>query len=144
MERRTPETCEEIREEAEAVTTEFEQPDPPDPGNDTDGDDDGDIEAHERELLDLAADDAAARESELAEASAIEWLEAEGKRLTPRQLQIVKLIAIGKTNGEIARRLGLSIKTIDSHRSRIMRTLGTRNNVELARLAIKIGLVSRP
>ena len=71
-------------------------------------------------------------------------LEAEGKRLTPRQLQIVKLIAIGGTNGEIARRLGLSIKTIDSHRSRIMRTLGTRNNVELARLAIKIGLVSRP
>ncbi len=142
MERRTPETCEEIREEAEAVTTEFEQPDPPDPGNDTDADDD--IEAYERELLDLAADDAAARESELAEASAIEWLEAEGKRLTPRQLQIVKLIAIGGTNGEIARRLGLSIKTIDSHRSRIMRTLGTRNNVELARLAIKIGLVSRP
>lgn len=52
--------------------------------------------------------------------------------LTDRQQQIVALVAQGKRNGEIARETGLSIRTVESHRARLMKALGLRNAAELA------------
>lgn len=52
-------------------------------------------------------------------------------RLTDRQRQIVTLVAQGKTNTVIAQELGLSVRTIESHRVRIMRAAGLKNAAEL-------------
>jgi DNA-binding NarL/FixJ family response regulator len=61
--------------------------------------------------------------------------------LTPRELQVVKLIAEGHTSEEIASQLVISRKTVDHHRARILDKLGMRNGAELTRYAIRRGLV---
>jgi DNA-binding NarL/FixJ family response regulator len=61
--------------------------------------------------------------------------------LTPRELQVVKLIAEGYTSDEIARELVISRKTVDHHRSNILDKLGMRNVAELTRYAIRRGLL---
>jgi len=62
--------------------------------------------------------------------------------LSQRELQVLKLVAEGKSSPEVAKILHLSVKTIEGHRSRIMAKLETRNVVGLVRYAIKIGLVT--
>lgn len=62
--------------------------------------------------------------------------------LTPRQREILKLIAEGVHTKEIAWRLKLSAKTVESHRAQIMERLGIRDIPGLVRLAIRAGLVS--
>lgn len=62
-------------------------------------------------------------------------------QLTERELEVAKFLAIGLTNREIAEKLGISIKTIDTHRLRIKKYTGVRNNVELARHALRKGWV---
>ena len=61
--------------------------------------------------------------------------------LSPRELQVVKLIAEGYTSDEIAVELVISRKTVDHHRARILDKLGMRNGAELTRYAIRRGLV---
>jgi DNA-binding NarL/FixJ family response regulator len=61
--------------------------------------------------------------------------------LTPRELQVVKLIAEGLTSEEVADALVISHKTVDRHRANILEKLGMRNRVELTRYAIRRGLV---
>jgi DNA-binding NarL/FixJ family response regulator len=61
--------------------------------------------------------------------------------LTPRELEVVKLIAEGHTSKEIATTLVLSIKTVESHRTNILSKLGMRDRVDLTRYAIRRGLV---
>lgn len=61
--------------------------------------------------------------------------------LTPRELQVVKLIAEGYTSDEIAHLLMISKKTVDHHRANILEKLGIRNVAELTRYAIRRGLV---
>jgi DNA-binding NarL/FixJ family response regulator len=61
--------------------------------------------------------------------------------LTPRELQVVKLIAEGYTSDEIARELVISRKTVDHHRANILEKLGMRNVAELTRYAIRRGLL---
>ena len=53
--------------------------------------------------------------------------------LTPRELEVVKLIAEGMTSDEIARELFISKKTVDRHRANVLEKLGMRNRVELSR-----------
>lgn len=65
-----------------------------------------------------------------------------GTELTPRERQILKLVAEGNSSPEIARDLDLSVKTIEGHRGRIMSKLDTRNVAGLVRHAIRLGLVS--
>lgn len=62
--------------------------------------------------------------------------------LTRREMQVMEMIARGLTNREIARDFDVSIKTIDTHRSHVLKKLGLRNNAELARFAVKHGYVS--
>jgi len=61
--------------------------------------------------------------------------------LTPRELEIVKLIAEGMTSEEIAGHLVISKKTVDRHRANMLEKLGMRNRVALTRYAIRRGLV---
>jgi DNA-binding NarL/FixJ family response regulator len=67
--------------------------------------------------------------------------EAPEDPLTPRELEIVKLIAEGHTSEEIAEMLFISKKTVDRHRANVLEKLGMRNRVELTRYAIRRGLV---
>lgn len=61
--------------------------------------------------------------------------------LTPRELEIVKLIAEAYTSKEIARELVISVKTVERHRENILEKLGMRDRVELTRYAIRRGLI---
>ena len=61
--------------------------------------------------------------------------------LSPRELEVVKLIAEGHTSEEIAQMLVISKKTVDRHRANMLEKLGMRNRVELTRYAIRRGLV---
>jgi DNA-binding NarL/FixJ family response regulator len=61
--------------------------------------------------------------------------------LTPREQEVVKLIAEAYTNRQIAETLTLSEKTVESHRATLLAKLGMRDRVELVRYAIRRGLV---
>jgi DNA-binding NarL/FixJ family response regulator len=61
--------------------------------------------------------------------------------LTPREEEVVKLIAEAHTNDEIAGMLHISKKTVERHRANILEKLGMRDRVELTRYAIRRGLV---
>jgi DNA-binding NarL/FixJ family response regulator len=63
------------------------------------------------------------------------------ERLTPRESQVVKLIAEAHTSQEIADALLVSVKTVDTHRANILAKLGMRDRVELTRYAIRRGLI---
>jgi DNA-binding NarL/FixJ family response regulator len=65
----------------------------------------------------------------------------EADELTPREEEIVKLVAEAHTNREIAEILHLSEKTVENHRANAMRKLGMRDRVELVRYAIRRGLI---
>jgi DNA-binding NarL/FixJ family response regulator len=67
--------------------------------------------------------------------------QAPGELLTPRETQVVKLIAEGQINREIAEDLVISEKTVERHRANILEKLGMRDRVELTRYAIRRGLV---
>ena len=64
------------------------------------------------------------------------------EKLTPRQMEVMRLMAEGLTTPEIARRLGLSSKTVETHRGEIMKRVGIHDIVGLVRYAVRVGLVS--
>ena len=66
---------------------------------------------------------------------------SDGEVLTPREEEIVKLVAEAHTNDEIADMLVISKKTVERHRANILEKLGMRDRVELTRYAIRRGLV---
>ncbi len=61
--------------------------------------------------------------------------------LTPRELEVVKLIAEAHTNDQIAQQLVISSKTVERHRANILEKLSMRDRVELTRYAIRRGLI---
>lgn len=65
-----------------------------------------------------------------------------GKQLSPRQEEILKLIADGHTTKEIAQQLGITAKTVDAHRTSLMKELDIHDIAGLVRYAIRIGLIS--
>lgn len=79
------------------------------------------------------------------EAIVREWMKddshAPSEPLSPREQEVLKLIAEAHTNREIGEVLHLSEKTVESHRANILRKLGMRDRVELVRYAIRRGLV---
>ncbi len=62
--------------------------------------------------------------------------------LTPRQREVLQLIATGQSTKEIARKLDLSIKTVETHRTQLMKQLDIHEIAGLVRFAIRAGLVS--
>jgi DNA-binding NarL/FixJ family response regulator len=62
--------------------------------------------------------------------------------LTPRELEVVKLVAEGRTSDEIAELLVISRRTVDHHRANILDKLGLRDRVDVTRYAIRRGLIA--
>ncbi len=58
-------------------------------------------------------------------------------RLSPRQRGIVKLLAEGMSNKEVAAALGISVRTVESHRAHIMQKLGLQSMADIVRYAIR-------
>ncbi|MEA2724059.1 MAG: hypothetical protein QOH59_1830 [Gemmatimonadales bacterium] len=63
------------------------------------------------------------------------------RRLSRRQLQVLRLVTEGLTSRQIAARFGLSVKTVETHRSSGMRRLGLGDVTELVRYAVRVGLI---
>lgn len=63
------------------------------------------------------------------------------EKLSDREYQVMKMLATGKTVKEVAAELSLSVKTVSTYRTRILEKLGLSSNVEIARFALKSGLV---
>jgi DNA-binding CsgD family transcriptional regulator len=74
-------------------------------------------------------------------ASAATTPTAAPKPLTPRESEVLGLLAAGHTNAEIADKLVLSVRTIESHRANLQRKLGRPNRRELVSYALRQGLV---
>ena len=75
-----------------------------------------------------------------------DYIQLDGKKATANNLsqredQVARLFASGKTASEIATELSLSVKTVSTHRARILDKLGVKNNAELTRYAMKNGMV---
>jgi DNA-binding NarL/FixJ family response regulator len=64
-----------------------------------------------------------------------------GGVLTPRELEILKLVAEGHSSKDIAEILVISVKTVERHRANILQKLGMRDRLELTRYAIRSGLI---
>jgi DNA-binding NarL/FixJ family response regulator len=66
----------------------------------------------------------------------------QAEQLTPRQREVLQMIAEGLSTKEIAYRMGVSVKTVETHRTQLMERLDIRDVAGLVRYAIRIGLVS--
>ncbi len=69
-------------------------------------------------------------------------MEMFGAELTPRQREVLQMVAEGKSSKEIAGVLNISVKTVEFHRNRLMDELGVRTVAELTRYAMQRGIVS--
>jgi DNA-binding NarL/FixJ family response regulator len=63
------------------------------------------------------------------------------EQLTDREKQVLRLVADGRSNKEVASTLGIAVKTAMSHRENVMRKLGLHNRTELVRFAVARGVV---
>ena len=63
------------------------------------------------------------------------------ERLSNREFEIMKMLASGKTVSQVAQELALSVKTVSTHRTRILRKMNMRTNAELTHYAVRGGLV---
>jgi len=63
------------------------------------------------------------------------------ERLTPREREVLQLVAEGRTNREIARVLSISVKTVEHHRANLMSKLGLYSAAELTQYAIRMGVI---
>ena len=61
--------------------------------------------------------------------------------LSNREVQVLRSLALGRTNREIAESYSISVKTVDTYRFRLLKKLNLRNNADLSRFAIQNGLV---
>lgn len=68
--------------------------------------------------------------------------EPEAEHLTEREVEVLQLIAEGHTAREIGRRLGISVHTVDRHRSNLMSKLDIHSRADLIRYALRRGLIS--
>lgn len=71
----------------------------------------------------------------------LEPLQSRRSTITPRQIQILKLLAVGQSKKEIAANLGVAVKTVDCHCDAMMKRLNLHDRVALARYAVREDLV---
>jgi len=88
-----------------------------------------------------AADPTSTRRSALVAAEAEERTRAEEDPLSEREHEILRLLALGHTNQEIASRLYLSVRTVETHRAHIMQKLRISTRAELVRYALEQGML---
>jgi DNA-binding NarL/FixJ family response regulator len=70
-----------------------------------------------------------------------QWREPEAKTLSPREREIVRLVALGLQNAEIGKKLFISEVTVKTHLSNVFQKLSIRDRVGVVRYAIRVGLV---
>jgi DNA-binding NarL/FixJ family response regulator len=63
-------------------------------------------------------------------------------KLTPRQIEVLRMVADGHRTRDIAGKLSLSVKTVESHRGEVMKRLEMHDVVSLVRYAFRVGLIS--
>jgi DNA-binding NarL/FixJ family response regulator len=63
---------------------------------------------------------------------------------TPREIQIIRLLAEGKLNKEIAYQLGITVRTVEAHRAHVMQKLGLHSLADLIHYALRHGIASAP
>ncbi|MCP3921225.1 MAG: response regulator transcription factor [Desulfobacterales bacterium] len=88
-----------------------------------------------RYLTDMAAEALALKVSEKAQKQSMQEI------LSTRELQVLRRLALGHTNQEIAKTYNISVKTVDTYRLRILKKMKLRNNSELSIFAIKNKLI---
>lgn len=64
-----------------------------------------------------------------------------GTRLSPREVKVLGLVALGHTNAEVASLLGVSLRTVETHRARVLQKLNHPTRAELVRYAYDLGLI---
>jgi DNA-binding NarL/FixJ family response regulator len=89
---------------------------------------------HDRTFIDLPS-----RAGQIA--GALDRPEASGTPLSQREREVFELLARGHTNQEVADRLHLSVKTVETYRARIVEKLGLRNRADFVRYAVEMGLL---
>jgi DNA-binding NarL/FixJ family response regulator len=62
------------------------------------------------------------------------------RSLSPRQLEVLRLVSRGETSPEIAQTLDISVKTVETHRTELMRRIGVHDVVALVRYALRVGI----
>lgn len=77
-------------------------------------------------------------------ASSLKVYDNERELLSARELNVLRLIALGRTNPEIAGMLQISVRTVETHRAHIHRKLGLATRAELVRYALRRGLLVAP
>jgi len=87
-------------------------------------------------LAEAEAQEAASSDPQISEAA-----EAALARLSARERQVLVLLAHGHTHSEMAEQLGISVKTVETHRARLSEKLGLKSRSDLVRLALDAGLV---
>ncbi|HET7437202.1 MAG TPA: LuxR C-terminal-related transcriptional regulator [Thermoanaerobaculia bacterium] len=92
----------------------------------------GDLDVKKRELLDLV--------DQLSMVSPTP--ETRHNKLSPRENEVMTAILSGQRLKEIAARLDISVKTVTTHRSRLLRKLGVEDNLGLYRYGVRNGLIS--
>ena len=85
--------------------------------------------------------DAAPRRASILIIDANDQVRSRLERLTARQTQVLRLIANGRMNKQIALELNISVKTVECHRTQLMDRLKIRDIAGLVRFAIRVGLV---
>lgn len=73
--------------------------------------------------------------------SPVEAVQLDGGGLTPKETEVLRLLALGHTNAEVAQLLGASLRTIETHRSHIHQKLGRHTRAELVRYSLDSGLL---
>jgi two-component system, NarL family, response regulator NreC len=81
--------------------------------------------------------------AKLIAAEAEERRRAEQDPLSDREREVLRLLALGHTNQEIAQQLYISVRTAETHRAHIMQKLGLSSRADLVRYAISEGLLER-
>jgi two-component system response regulator NreC len=106
------------------------------------------VVSHGRTFVDLTRPGESARAPELQRGSRNSPAVGQAKPLSPREAEVLRLLAQGHTNREAADQLAVSVKTIETHRKRLTEKLGLKSRAQLFRFAVEVGLLeddaSRP
>jgi len=94
-----------------------------------------------RTFVNLTRPAEAARDPEVVHVSRDSPAAGQPRPLSPREAQVLRLVAQGYTNQEAADHLAVSVKTIETHRKRLSTKLGLKSRAQLFRFAVEIGLL---
>ncbi|MBZ4022543.1 DNA-binding response regulator [Rhodobacter sp. TJ_12] len=89
---------------------------------------------NDNHIVDIALEAMAAHAGRLAEAQAREAVEARRASLSAREAEVMELMLEGLMNKQIAESLGIAMRTVELHRSRVLAKMGARNIADLARM----------